>query len=210
MSKIAKLIIYTTIIALLAIFTILVFNGIVYISGVNDTPRYKDKTVLDIRNETDKAISGLSLFICFSDTFNLQDYMEYHKDPIIAPDIKPKERIIVILDQTKIATAGMYLTLSYGDFDKMWLGKFRSERTKEHAEVGFTSIITLMENKESGVEIKTEGIQSFSFVKNKIFYYKRYSKILEWKNDCWVEHQNRKEIVGNSMGTGTENDMGTC
>lgn len=78
--------------------TVFVFCYLSY----NDTPRYDNKTVLDIRNKTNQSISGMYLSIVVPETYSVPDGDTYYDGNIVIPDIKPHERIIVVLDQKRL------------------------------------------------------------------------------------------------------------
>ena len=161
---------------LITLIILIVLSAAFYISGINDTPQREGKTVLDIRNETDAEIEDISLSVYVPEGFVFSDKKDYFKKEVSIPKIMPKERIIVIVDQSKLGLPGMGLMLNYDNKNNL-LGIFKTQKDRNFSEIGFTSVITI---KNDG-SLKHENINNLILDKGKIFYYKRYSKIIDLK-----------------------------
>ncbi len=161
---------------LITLIILIVLSAAFYISGINDTPQREGKTVLDIRNETDTAIDDISLSVYVPEGFVFPDKKDYFKKELSIPKIMPKERIIVIVDQSVLGLPGMGLMLNYDSKNNL-LGIFKTQKDRKFSEIGFTSVITI---KKDG-SLKNENINNLILDKGKTFYYKRYSKIIDLK-----------------------------
>lgn len=141
-----------------------------YFSGINDTPRYDDKTVLDIRNQTNQNISGMYLSVIVPETFEMLNNSDFNKK-INIPDIKPYDRIIVVLDQKSVSLPGMKLELVYNDYSDIIVDEL-------HKNVGSMHIINLEEDL-----VSSRNINNHLFQKYFKFYWKRYSNVIELPGD---------------------------
>ena len=131
--------------------------------SVCNIPNIYDKVVLDIRNKTSNPITTLSMHVIADENFK----GEYNSDPIRIPEIKPRERVIVVFDQNKASIPGMKLAFtSNGNTDII--------NDMLHQDVGSEHIITIDKNHDFvSKEIVNRIIQL-----DDIFYYKRYNRII--------------------------------
>ena len=145
-----------------------VLVSIIYIGSINDTPIITDKTVLDIRNTSSESLSELYLNVFAPEGFMDSTEKKNIGEKIFIPEIMSKERVIVVLDQEKVTVPGMSLSVSLK-------GNTRVIIDELHGNVGSTHVITVdKDGSYTSNEIYNRLLQ-----KNKIVWYKKYSRIIE-------------------------------
>ncbi|MDD4688473.1 MAG: hypothetical protein PHE51_01850 [Eubacteriales bacterium] len=160
-------------IGLIILGVILLSFLLLYFSGFNDTPKYDNKTVLDIRNKTNQPISGMYLSVVVPSTFTMPEGGTYSDEDIGIPDIKPHERVIVALDQKKIAVGGMKLQLTYNDYSEIIVDELHTD--ERYGDISSIHIVDIGDNDN----IRTKEIRNYLQQKQEVFYYKHYSRVIE-------------------------------
>ena len=156
---------------------ICILFGVFYFSGINDTPRYPDKTVFDIRNYTGQTLSGGYLSVDVSESYHMPEGETYYEGRIEIPEIKPYERIIFVLDQNAIALPGMYLRFTYEPYD------YSEVISDIYGETGTMRIIEFKNNNT----IKVNGVVNHITEKHLKFSIIPYSKVIEYPSDNKLE-----------------------
>mgnify|MGYP004645586937 CR=1 FL=1 len=106
---------------------IIAFIVLLGIYLINMPPWIADKTVLDIRNNSSENLNGAYLSLEKNSEFEIPKGETYYDEKIIFPNINSGERVVVILDQDRVAIPGMQLRLKCGEFNYLSTINFTKE-----------------------------------------------------------------------------------
>lgn len=139
----------------------------------HEPPRYDNKTVLDIRNKTNQLISGMYLSVVVPETYSVPEGGVYYDGKMVIPDIQPHERIIVVLDQKKVALAGMKLQLTYNEYRSFIVDELHTNEL--YGDIGSMHIINI----NNHADIQSKEIHNYLLQLHEAFYFKHYNRVIK-------------------------------
>ena len=147
---------------------VIIISIVIFFShGINETPRYDDSVVLDIRNESDDVVQGMYLKVEKTDTYIIPEGEEHCENKICIPEISPASRIVVVLKQGEVSAPGMKLRLNYNNYNNYIIDEL-------HEDTGESHIVTI---KKDGV-VSVKKVYDYLFDKYKLSCFIPYKEIV--------------------------------